>query len=392
VQTVFTAQVPDAKDDWQIGCIVGPSGSGKTSIAREAFGRSLFTAPAWPRHKAIVDCFGDIEVRKITGTLTAVGFSSPPAWIRPFATLSNGEQFRANLARALLSPGELVAYDEFTSVVDRTVARVGSAAVAKSIRKGIVGKKFVAVTCHYDILPWLSPDWVLDASDWTLTRHGEKSRRLLQRPKIKLEICRCLPDAWVLFKRHHYLSSEMSTRGPRCFLGIVNGQAIAFACILPCPGLTGGSRVSRVVVLPDWQGIGIGRAFCRGLGGLYQEQGRTLYLRTSHAMMIRSLAGDKHWAISGVKKYGSERPTGKLAVGQTRKNGFVEFLRLGKLIRRKVATEIKGHQVSTRPGVSFVYVGQTAAESTRPGPRRSSDACSATRPGRPRPSKTPAGG
>ena len=71
--------------------------------------------------------------------------------------LSGGEQFRCDLVRALLKPGDLVAFDEFTSVVDRTVAKIGSAAVAKSIRKGRIGKKFVAVTCHYDVLDWLEP-------------------------------------------------------------------------------------------------------------------------------------------------------------------------------------------------------------------------------------------
>ena len=323
-ERVFEAQVPGLDEDWKIGCIVGPSGSGKSTLARAAFGEKVWREREWPTGRAIVDCFGDAEVKRITGMLTAVGFSSPPAWIRPFSTLSNGEQFRANLARALLGSRDLLVYDEFTSVVDRTVAQIGSAAVAKSLRKGIVPCRFVAVTCHYDVLPWLQPDWALDTSDMSL------SRRSLRRPKIKLEISRCLPDAWGLFKVHHYLSADMPVRSARCFVAIHSSAgAIAFACIIPCIGLKGASRISRVVVLPDWQGVGVGRAFCRALGELYAEQGRTLYLRTSHAMMIRSLDRDPAWEVARVYRYGSEPED----------------------------PEFTPHVVSRWPGVSFRFCG-----------------------------------
>jgi len=326
VERSFEAELPDLDDDWRIGAIVGPSGSGKSSIAREAFGKRVFAAPRWPRSQAIVDCFGDIEVRTVTAMLTAVGFSSPPAWIRPFATLSNGEQFRANLARALLSNDELIVYDEFTSVVDRGVAQIGSVAVAKAIRKGLAAPRFVAVTCHYDVLPWLRPDWTLDTADWTL------SRRRLRRPKLHLEVRRCLADVWPRFAPHHYLSATLNRRGCRCFLGVVRGEAVAFAAVLNCPGLAGSSRISRLVVLPDWQGVGIGRAFCGAVAELYHEAGREMFLRTGHAMMIRCLRGDERWAFSHVRRYGSSTPMGDL---------------------------VRSHRVSRQATVSFRYVGES---------------------------------
>ena len=126
--------------------------------------------------------------------LTAVGFSSPPSWIKPYNVLSGGERFRCDLARALAgasseqgagsgeeqlpssplpAPCSLpptLAFDEFTSVVDRTVAKVGSAAVAKAIRGGKIACRFVAVTCHYDVTKWLAPDWVIDMSSCTFQR------------------------------------------------------------------------------------------------------------------------------------------------------------------------------------------------------------------------------
>ena len=57
--------------------------------------------PTWPADRAVVDGFGDLSIRDITGLFTAVGFSSPPSWIKPYSVLSGGERFRCDLARAL---------------------------------------------------------------------------------------------------------------------------------------------------------------------------------------------------------------------------------------------------------------------------------------------------
>ena len=95
----FSVDVPTIQDPWQIGLIVGPSGSGKTSIARHVYGdAALLSSSPWPANAAIIDGFGDADIRSITQMLSAVGFSSPPAWLRPYHVLSNGEKFRVDLA------------------------------------------------------------------------------------------------------------------------------------------------------------------------------------------------------------------------------------------------------------------------------------------------------
>lgn len=65
------------------------------------------------------------------------------------------------MARALLER-DFVVFDEFTSVVDRNVAKTACIAINKAIKK--TGKKFIAISCHYDILDWLQPDWVFDTN------------------------------------------------------------------------------------------------------------------------------------------------------------------------------------------------------------------------------------
>lgn len=85
-----------------VGVIVGPSGSGKSTVAEELFPGRVFKGNDWPQNKSVVDGFPDnIGIKDITSALSSVGFSSPPNWLRPYAVLSNGEKFRADLALAL---------------------------------------------------------------------------------------------------------------------------------------------------------------------------------------------------------------------------------------------------------------------------------------------------
>lgn len=215
----WSVQVPGLDEDWQIGAIVGPSGSGKTVVARKASGDKLATGFDWPRDKAVVEAFDPaLSIKDVTGMLNSVGFSSPPAWVLPYSVLSNGQQFRCDLARALLTPADCLWFDEFTSVVDRQVAKFGSAAVAKTIRKGRTehgARRFVAVTCHYDVLDWLQPDWVLDMASEQLARGWlQRERRRFDqlvhdRPAITLRVLRCHREAWRLFAPHHYLNADL---------------------------------------------------------------------------------------------------------------------------------------------------------------------------------------
>jgi ABC-type ATPase with predicted acetyltransferase domain len=78
--------------------------------------------------------------------------------MKPQAVLSNGERFRVDLARRLLELPDPIVVDEFTSVVDRQVAKIGAHAVQKFVRKH--NRRFVAATCHYDVVEWLQPDWI----------------------------------------------------------------------------------------------------------------------------------------------------------------------------------------------------------------------------------------
>ena len=153
-------------EDWQIGVIVGASGTGKTTIARELFGDCFTPLPEHRNPSVIMDMPQGHSVGEITRMFTSLGFSSVPSWLKPHPVLSNGEKMRADLAYTLLSAttDNPVAYDEFTSVVDRDVAHNLCVALHKHIKR-TPRVRFIAVTCHSDILDWLQPDWVYSTDD-----------------------------------------------------------------------------------------------------------------------------------------------------------------------------------------------------------------------------------
>ena len=311
-ETLFTVELPPLESDWKIGLIVGPSGSGKSTIAADLFGDAFYRTSDWPEERAVVDAFGEHPIKTILQTLTTVGFSSPPGWIKPYRVLSNGERFRCDLARAILdAPGTTVAFDEFTSVVDRNVARIGSAALARGIRKGQIDRRFVAVTCHYDVAEWLTPDWILDMAT------GKLSGRYLQRPDIRLEIVRTTRDLWPLFARHHYLSGNLAP-GARCYAALWEGRPVAFCGLLPLIGMKGRRRISRIVTLPDYQGVGIGTAFMAGVGEICRREGVRLNITAGHPAVIAHCHRSPLWRVVSVRKTGS----GGTQLGKKMKGSF----------------------------------------------------------------------
>ena len=152
----------DFPDKWQIGCIVGTSGTGKTTIAKELFSEHYIRGFDYTHKSVIDDMPKNCSIDEIEKMFYAVGFGSVPSWLKPYHVLSNGEKMRVDLARALLEK-DLICFDEFTSVVDRNVAETICLAISKCLEH-YPNKKFIAVTCHYDILQWLQPQWVFDTN------------------------------------------------------------------------------------------------------------------------------------------------------------------------------------------------------------------------------------
>jgi GNAT superfamily N-acetyltransferase len=319
----LSADLPIDDGGWKLGLIVGPSGSGKTSMGRRIFGADAFyDFEDWPGDRPIVDAIspeGDFDA--VTGALASVGLGDVPAWLRPYPVLSNGEKFRANLARVICESPAQVVIDEFTSVVDRQIARFGALAFGKAWRR--TDGQCVLLSCHYDIIDWLEPDWVYDTATGSYSGRG-----LWQRPKFDLDIWQTDWRYWPLFEPHHYLKAPKMVAATN-YVGTVDGELVAHLAVSTRAGMKE-ARACRLVIMPEWQGAGIGMRFLNAVCEAWL-QGNNRYAKrmpslfhTSHPGLCAALRRDKRWVQVSAKLYGSSRAKSMKSLNLSAKRGRMD--------------------------------------------------------------------
>lgn len=321
------ADLPIDGDDWSVGLIVGPSGSGKTSLGRRVLGpEAFYEGEGWPRDAPIVDAIspgGDFN--DVTGALAAVGLGDVPCWLRPYHVLSNGQQFRADLARvaaeAKAGTRRDVVIDEFTSVVDRQIAKIGAQAFAKAWRR--TGGKAVLLSCHYDIAEWLEPDWVFDTGTARFSDYRSPRDRL-QRPTLELHVQQTDASYWPLFKPHYYLDLPLPIAASY-YVGTVDGEPVCHLAVSP-KFETRYYRATRLVVMPEWQGAGVGTRFLNHVcqrhlegGGLGGRKYRTLF-HTSHPQLVAYLRRSSKWIQLSRMLYGGQKSRSRQSMARSKGN------------------------------------------------------------------------
>lgn len=342
--------------DWRIGVIVGPSGSGKTSLGALVFaGGEVYHEPGWPGDAPIVDAIAPgKDFNDVTAALAAVGLGDVPAWLRPYAVLPNGEKFRASLARVIADAPERVVIDEFTSVVDRQIAKFGALAFQKAWRR--TKGQAVLLTPHYDVLEWVEPDWTFDTATRTF------DRRRLQRPSFDLEVWETDWRYWPAFEPHHYLKIGKMIAATN-YVGTVDGELVVHLAVSPAFHLGGCFRASRLVVMPEWQGAGVGMRFLnyiceRHLRG-ENRFGRPapMLFHTSHPGLCAALRRDSRWIQKSAAMYG----------GNKGKN--IRSLNAAAS-RRGSAQKSAGYGGHLRAVQGFKYLGGPGNAETTPARRR----------------------
>tara|TARA_R110002049_G_scaffold253995_1_gene429365 strand:- start:141 stop:1295 length:1155 start_codon:yes stop_codon:yes gene_type:complete len=276
--TEVSFNLSEAKSfDWNIGVIYGSSGSGKTTILKQMGG---LASSVFDGNKSLISNFDWLEPNEASRLLSSMGLSSVPTWLRPFHLLSNGEQFRAELAYkvAKANDSDVILIDEFTSVVDRDVAKSMSFAIQKYIRKN--NKRMIVASCHYDVMEWLTPDWICSPqkNEGSLER-GQWLRQ--SRPKIELSVSRVESSAWDLFKKHHYLTQECKKSFGYLLFSI--GKKPIGICVYKPQGtgaVPNGYALARTVILPDYQGMGLGVYISNFTSSILVNMGKRVYTKT----------------------------------------------------------------------------------------------------------------
>ena len=310
----------DLETPYNVGLIVGASGSGKTSLARQMFSADCF---AFEIDEAlpIIDQFPEsMDYDACAAMLAGIGLTSVPCWIRPVNTLSTGQRARA-IAALQMARRDVFVIDEWTSVVDRTVAKAMSNCLQGFARKN--ARTVIALSCHYDVTDWLNPDWIIDCNKATYADRRLLWRDFKRSEQLEFEIAETDGTAWRYFSRYHYLSDRLP--GGICrYFGLFSGaDQIGFICFANyTPRRPSHPRMimhaNRIVIHPDYVGLGLGIRLTNVCSGIMRGRGYDVRCKFSSVPVYRGFQRyPELWRLETVQR-DTPKPGGRME----RKAGF----------------------------------------------------------------------
>jgi GNAT superfamily N-acetyltransferase len=133
-----------------------------------------------------------------------------------------------------------------------------------------------------------------------------------------------------LFKRHHYLSGSLHAAA-RCYMTTWEGIPVNFCATMPMIARKNHRRFTRIVTLPDYQGIGIGMRAVAAVAELHRAEGLRINVTSGHPALIRHCRRSPLWRAVNVRRSGDRRaskqfPTYRSAAGRA----VVSFEYLGE--------------------------------------------------------------
>lgn len=286
--------IPELPTDG-IVLIVGTSGSGKSTILNTLGNSSQIQ---FDPQVNVIENFSTAE--RGEELLLACGLRTIPAWFRTPNTLSNGEHHR--FVMALCLDQGINAIDEFTSVVDRDTAKSLALSIRKYYdRRGTTDPLYIA-SCHRDIVEWLDPDYVYD-TDLCVLENRRSPHRLGTRPNLALTIKSTSVHYWKYFSRFHYLDTAIS-KSAHYYVLLLGDKPIGFHAAIHSTNRDIHSywRGHRTVILPEFQGMGIGTAFSDAIAEIYVSRGLRYFSKTAHPSFGEHRENSPLWRPTSMNK------------------------------------------------------------------------------------------
>lgn len=134
-----------------------------------------------------------------------------------------------------------------------------------------------------------------------------------------------------MFRRYHYLNHEIN-KSTQCYIGLINNIPAAFCAVLhfPHPKVRNFKMISRLVVMPDYQGIGIGGEMLNSVAKYYKSSGFRVIITTSNPALRSFFNSASEWItkrISRVPLFGNSGRAGyRQTISNKRITGSYEFL------------------------------------------------------------------
>lgn len=85
-----------------------------------------------------------------------------------------------------------------------------------------------------------------------------------------------------------------------CYIGYINNNPVCFFSVLhfPHPKIKNFKKGHRLVVLPDYQGLGIGHIFSTSIADMYKKQGYRFIITSSTKSLFKQRKNDKRWIVT----------------------------------------------------------------------------------------------
>lgn len=114
---------------------------------------------------------------------------------------------------------------------------------------------------------------------------------------------------WNFFKKYHYLNHSLLKTSKQYVAYYENRPCAFFALInFPHPHIKKAKISHRLVVLPDYQGVGIGYSLQETIAEIWVKDGYRFFATTSNPALVHHRKKSKHWVL---KSFGHMSQAGK---------------------------------------------------------------------------------